>query len=148
MNAKAKQKKTVKTSMNDFFTQDNSENGVRVDLVKPNGDETEHFLIIRGMDSTDYRVATVEAMREAKDTLTNLNSLLDKGETVAPVKELEILDEKDLKKTASLIVKWSFDEECKKEDVINFLRKAPHIRDMIEGFAANRANFLTKPSAN
>ena len=143
-----KKKKPVKTSISDFFTQDNAENGVRVELVKPNGDETEHFLIIRGMDSTEYRVATVEAMRTASDTFKNLNALLEKGEKIAPKKELEVLDEKDLSRTASLIVKWSFDEECKTEDVINFLRKAPHIRDMIEGFAANRSNFLTKPSSN
>ena len=142
MNTKTKPKKTVKTSMSDFFTKENSESGVKLDLLLPSGIESGHFLIVRGIDSFSFRVATNQALRAAKDQVNHT-----KGE-ISIEDQLNIVESKELNRTASLIAGWSFDEECNTENVISFLENAPHVRQQVEAFSANRSNFLVQPSSS
>ena len=140
--------KETETTMEDFFTADQSENGVKLDLEKPNGEKTEHYLVIRGIDSKAFKIGLMKAMRKAKEEFIVLKSKLPEGEKITDEQELEIQERKSIETTAALIASWSFPQKCTEANKIKLLKNAPHIQDVIEKFSTRRENFLIKPSSN
>ncbi|SHO57828.1 phage tail assembly chaperone [Vibrio quintilis] len=120
--------------MKAFFTRQKANEGVRLPLTLPDGTKTEHFLLIRGIDSDAFREAEAEAKRQAMQ----LSMIEDEEE-----KQQAISDRK-LSLVATLVLDWSFEQECSPENVTSFLREAPQIADQVDQLAARRALFFDK----
>ncbi|WP_163836873.1 phage tail assembly chaperone [Spartinivicinus ruber] len=122
-------------SMTDFFTREKANTGIKLPLTLPDGTETEHYLVIRGVDSDFYQEAVNETRRLVLLDAKNKNSEYTNKEA-----ELTIL--------ASLVADWSFDEECTPENIKKFLREAPQIAPKIDSVAGDRSLFFGKKQSN
>lgn len=91
--------------MKAFFTRQKANEGVRLPLTLPDGTKTEHFLLIRGIDSDAFREAEAEAKRQAMQ----LSMIEDEEE-----KQQAISDRK-LSLVATLVLDWSFEQECSRK---------------------------------
>lgn len=116
---------TTETPANDmsmFFTRESANEGIKVSLLDPKGEKTDHFLVLRGSRS--------DAMTKAREEMQR--RMLDKD-----------ADRMDLIRAllASSVKSWSFKAECTLENVKNFLREAPQIADQIERAIYNDSNF-------
>lgn len=119
----------------DFFTRQRANEGEKLAIIHPNGTESEHYLIVRSVDSDHYRKARDEAMREALK-ISTMPSGDDRDEAMQKV---------TIDTLASLIVGWSFEVECNEESIREFLIESPGNADRVDKFAADRARFFTKP---
>jgi len=127
----------LKSSMKDFHTRAAASVGVEVPLALPDGTPTEHWLRVRGVDSDEYRKADLLAKREAI-TIAGMEG--DAREEAIELQKHKII--------ASLIAGWSFPEECTEENVIEFLREAPQVADMVDRLARNRAVIHAKKQSS
>lgn len=82
-----------------------------------------------GTDSDAFRKAKLEA-----------NRLVVAGDLA--------LDDFEPFLIASLIVDWSFDEECNNDNKVALLREAPSLCEAIDRQASKRANFTKRLSPN
>jgi hypothetical protein len=118
--------------MEQFYTREKANEGIKLPLTCVNGEATDHYLVIRGRDSDLFR----DAESEAKRALINsggedVNSIAKEG-----VKTV----------IASLVSGWSFDKECNLNNVKQFLESAPQISDEIDRVAGDRALFFALKS--
>ena len=120
--------------MDAFFTRDKANEGIKVPLRTPEGEATDHYLVVRSQWSDSFQKAKAEAYR------ADLAAIAGKGEAKA--------EDRTVVLTAALVADWAFDEECTPENVQNLLRNAPQLRDMIDRYASNDARFFTKPSSD
>ena len=122
------------SDMDAFYTREAANNGIKVPLFTPDGSATDHYIMIRGVDSDEFRAADTEARR----------SVL-KFAAIEDPAELDIATSDAIRKTrASLVISWSFEQECTLDNVINFLREAPQLADAIDMTAAKRSLFFVK----
>lgn len=121
------------SGMEDFYTRDKANEGIKVPLYLPDGKESEHSIKIRGVDSDIFRAADTEARRAA---LQIARSGLSDEEKNLAYKKVEN------KLIASLVISWTFDKECTLDNVVEFLENAPQIKDGIDLKAGNRKAFL------
>lgn len=128
------------SSMEDFFTSDRAEEGIKVPLTSPDGKDTDHWLQLRGIDSNVFRTA------EAQSRRTVLKLAVDK-ELDESDKQDRVKDE-ERKVLSSLIKAWSFDMECTPENIITLLTKAPQIEDMVNKITAQRTLFFREAVKN
>lgn len=126
-------KKTGKKINNQsaFFTRTAANKGVKVPLHTPDNKPTEHWLLVRGVNSDQFRNAKISQARE----MARISVIKDKGER-----------ENELAKAhcgivASLIADWSFDEECNEENVVAFLLEAPQLCDKVDIVAGSHGDF-------
>lgn len=124
--------------MKEFYTRQTANEGVNLPLYHPDGTLSEHYLIVRGIDSDHFRQAESAAKRKAVDI----------AQIESEQKRAEAVRETELECIAALIANWSFPEDCTKINVVNFLREAPQIADMVNRFAARRAEFFSKKSTS
>lgn len=122
--------------MKEFYTRKKANEGVKLPLYYPDGTISEHWMIIRGVDSDQFRKAETVAKRKAMD----LAQIENEDERADKVRDTE------LECIAALVASWSFDKPCDQATVVNFLQEAPQIADMINRFAARRAEFFGKKS--
>jgi hypothetical protein len=127
----------TKTSMEDFFTRDVANEGIKLPLYTPTGEKTEHFLHIRGVDSDAFR----EADSKAKRAFFRISSLPQEEQD-------EALNHETMKLLSCLVISWSFDKECTQENVIEFLKTAPQIADSINQIAVKRKIFFAQRSSS
>lgn len=120
--------------LQDFFTRKTANEGKKVPLLAPDGSETEHWLLVRGMDSDEFRKAEAKGRRRA----------IEVAETKDAEKIVAALEETRLETVAALVADWSFSEKCTRENVVNAFREAPQIMDAVNRFAGNRTNFFSK----
>ena len=120
--------------MQEFFTRERANNGIRVPLHFPDGSLSEHWLQIGGVDSDAFRAAELKAKRYAID----IAQIESEGEKAAAIRKTE------LECVASLILGWSFEEPLTIENVVKFLTEAPQIADMVNRLAAKRSEFYSK----
>lgn len=133
-------------SIESFYTVPKSTEGVKLFLHLPDGQKTEEFLILRGIDSKEYKIATYKATREA---LEAINKHGDEDGNLEPEKEIELIEEKEITRCCSLVVGWSFKKyEFNEENIKKFLSQSPDTINKILVFASDRSNFFTKPSSN
>ncbi len=119
--------------MEQFFTADKAEEGVEFPLSAPDGSETDHYLMVRGLDSDTFKTEQIKSRRK-------INDLAAGG---AKLTEQQMIDSR-LELLSCLISGWSFDEACTRENVLTFLKKAPQIADSVDELSANRRVFYAK----
>lgn len=119
-----------------FFTRQTANEGVELPLYYPDGTKSEHWLKVRGVDSDQFRQAETIAKRKSME-IAQVEDIQERAEMVR---------EAELSCIASLIAGWSFDQELTQANIMNFLREAPQIADMVNRFAAQRTEFYRKKS--
>jgi hypothetical protein len=122
-----------------FHTRQSANEGIDLPLYLPDGTATEHSIKIRGVDSEVFRRAEIESRRRAMEAAATKGK-----EGVGPSEQLE----ERLFLIASLVISWSFEQECTVENVKTFLREAPQVADQIDSLAAKRSLFFKKGSTN
>lgn len=121
------------SALSDFHTREVANEGIKVPLSLPNGDKSEEYLLIRGIDSDEFRRANVKKQRD----LINLAQL---GEEEREAK----LERASAELIASLVISWSFKAEFNEENLVQWLIDAPQIADMIDRIASQRGLFIKK----
>jgi len=137
MGTKKENKGAGKCGMGAFNVVKKSTEGVEMPLTLPDGTATEEHLVVRGADSTKFQGAKAKANREL---LTALKKSKDD-----PEKRQALQDSSTRKILASLVVGWSFDEECNEVNVLKFFADAPQVQEQVGAFAGERTNFFVKP---
>lgn len=130
------EKKTPTLGMEAFFTREKAEAGIKLPLYSPLGEKTEHWLRIRGIDSDEFRVAESEARRDAM-RVAAIEDPEERNIAIADAQRSLI---------ATLVIGWSFEQECSHSNVMKFLREAPQIQDAIDKAASRRALFFVSES--
>ena len=120
----------------DFFTRAKANEGERMPLSLPDGTPTDEWLLIRGVDSDEFRHALDEFRRE----LLVLASVKDEAERA------EKTEAARLKLNAALVIGWSFDAEFSEAALLEFLRESPYITAEVDRFASDRRRFFGKRS--
>lgn len=120
----------------DFFTRAKANEGERMPLSLPDGTATDEWLLIRGVDSDEFRHA-LDAFR--RDLLTYA-SIKDEGE------KAEKTEAARLALNAALVIGWSFDAEFSDVALMEFLRESPYIAAEVDRFASDRRRFFGKRS--
>lgn len=118
--------------MKEFFTKEGNSTPRKMPLFLKSGEATEHYLMIIGTESDEFRLAQAKAMRSAA---------ISASESSYGDEEAKALD---LMLISSLIDSWSFDEECTDESKAEFLNNAPYLRDAVNVFGADQDNFTKK----
>lgn len=129
---------TKKTGMEAFFTRSIANEGIELPLYSPTGEKTEHWLRVRGIDSDEFRAAEANAKRDA----FQIASVEDMAERA------RLVTESQRKLIASLVVGWSFEQECTLENVMAFFREAPQIQEAVDRAASRRALFFAARSSS
>jgi len=127
----------MKNPFDAFCITKQSEEGVTLPLTLPNGQPTEHWLKVRGMDCPQCRASEAVYDRElALLAAENAKKELD------PVEYRERRAALARNYVASFVVDWSNTQECTKENVVSFLEQAPQIQEAIDRFVSTRSNFM------
>lgn len=122
----------------DFFTRAKANEGERMPLSLPDGTPTDEWLLVRGIDSDEFRMATDEFRRE----LLALASLKDEKERA------EKSEAARLKLNAAFVIGWSFEVEFTRDALLEFLRESPYITAEVDRFASDRRRFFGKRSTS
>lgn len=122
--------------MKEFYTREKANEGIELPLFLPDGTLSEHWLIVRGVDSDKFRQAESTAKRKAIE-FAQIEGMQERADAVRTA-ELECI--------AALIADWSFPQECTADNVVTFLREAPQIADEVNRFAARRIAYFRKKS--
>lgn len=125
-------------AMQQFFTRERANEGIKFPLSFPDGRESPHWLTIRGVDSDQFK--TAEAASRRRIFALTAEKAADKSQ----VDKLE--QEEKLETIASLVAAWSFDEPCTLEAIKTFLREAPQIADAVNRLATRRTLFFGSSS--
>lgn len=122
--------------MQEFHTRSASNEGKKVPLFTPEGKISDHWFIIRGVDSDAFRKADTNSKRKLLEIsrIENADERYEAGQKL----ERELV--------AVLVADWSFPEPCTVETVANFFLEAPQLLDMVNTYAARRSNFFAKGS--
>lgn len=122
-------------SMEKFFTRDVANEGIEIPLYLPGTDtKSGEWIRIRGVDSDEFRLADLQAKR-------NLRKFSESGVLSDSVHQDEMR-----RLIASLVISWSFEQECNPKAVEEFLKNAPQIQDAINQLASKRALFFKNGS--
>lgn len=124
--------------MNAFFTRGPANEGVQLPLYLPNGEKSEHWVRVLGVDSDAFRAAEAESRRDAF-RIAAIESREERASEIAKSKRGLI---------ASLVVAWSFEQPCTRENVEAFFMEAPQIMDAIDMAASKRALFFVGRSSS
>ena len=120
-----------------FYTREAANAGVRVPLFRPDGTPTEHWLLVRGIDSDAWHAAQAAS----RQRMMAAASSPEKIKQLDPEEERVVL-------VASLVAGWSVPEEATPDAVKKFLREAPQIIAEVDRIASNRARFFGGSSSS
>lgn len=137
--------------------------GIKMELILPDGTASDDWLIIRGIDSDEFIRARDELNRQYAMDQVNINALAGAKQVVGELKgddhkqamnHIKIVEElirsmtpeseRKVMLQASLIKEWSFEEECSLDNRLEFLRGNPTLADQIDTLAADRKAFYQK----
>ncbi len=125
--------------MESFFTRQRANEGIELPLYLPTGEKTAHVLRIRGIDSDAFKTEEAESRRRLLDlAAADLNKAVQAS--VAQEEKLAIL--------SALVISWTFDMPCTRENVRRFLQEAPQIADQIDRLSSRRQLFFRNGSGN
>lgn len=127
-------------SMEQFFTRDRANCGRKITLTDPTGKPTDEWLLIRHIWSDAFQLAEEAALREARDMIMAMGE--DKDEQALA----DIRRDAKTKLLASLVARWSFDQECTSEAAFQFLYSAPQIAEQIDKVSADGKAFFGEES--
>ena len=120
--------------MGQFFTRERANEGKTVFLADPTtGEDTEHWIMIRGADSDIFRNRETELKREA----------FKKSEKGSIDDRIVAFDKIKNKLIAALVIDWSFDHECNEASVLEFFNEAPQIADALDTISGDRTAFFS-----
>lgn len=122
----------------DFFTRTKANEGEKLPLSLPDGTPTDEWLLIRGVDSDEFR----DALDEHRRAILANAAIKDEAER-AEQNRLA-----GLKLHCALVMGWSFDTEFTQEALQEFLIEAPHLAIEVDNFASNRKRFFRKSSTS
>ena len=134
-----------RSEMEEFFTKDKANQGIELPLYTPDGKKTDHLLTILGVDSDAHYQAELREKRKIM-ALTPTVKSLPESEREAVISKAQ--RDSELEIFASLILDWTFEEECNHENKIKFLTNAPQIADMIDKVASDRKLFFMSGQSN
>ena len=126
--------------MEEFYTSERANEGIKFPLHLPGGGKTAHWLTIRGVDSDAFQrierdnkreMAVIQATARTIDDLQKRADFFD-----AEYERLE------LRSIAVLISNWSFEQDCSPDNVIAFLKKAPQVKEAVNRLSVNRTLFF------
>lgn len=126
------------TTMEEFYTRNRANEGNKLPLYYPDGRESEHWLIVRGIDSDHFRMAESAGRKKALEAL----------QIESQQKRAEFARNVEVETIASLVAGWSFDMPCTPDNVVKFLHEAPQICDMVNRYAAKRTEFYKAKSTS
>ena len=124
--------------MEEFYTRSIASEGVKVPLTLPNGEPSEHWIQMRGIDSDEYKKADAAVKRK----------LLEVSKIEDADKRFEAGQDLEREVIAAIIAGWSFSLECTTENKMKFLKEAPQIHDQLNQLSANRKYVFRKGSMN
>jgi len=117
--------------LSDLYTTDRHEEGAELVVKDEYGKDTNLVLILKGRDSKAYRDgrrAHQKAVIEAMTNKQNLDSLDD--------------EKLDVDTFVAMTIGWKgTDEEFSEKLCRELYTKAPYVRDQVDLFIGNRANF-------
>lgn len=125
-------------SIEQFYTREKANSGIKMPLYLPTGGKSEHWLMLRGVDSDAFRDAKTEGEREAAE-IAAIKDAKERGEAMRASQRRLV---------SSLVSGWSFDQECTRESVENLFLNAPQIMDAVDKVVSNRAIFFAIGSAS
>lgn len=131
------------SSFKNYFTREAHNNPLRLFFAAPDGSGAEDWIDIVGLESDKFRSARDESERSFYAGLTDIKDAEKRAEYISA----QAKDSK-LRMIASLVVGWSFDEECNVENALLLLAEAPFIADQIDRKAASTKEFLAKKPKN
>jgi hypothetical protein len=125
--------------MEEFFTKDAANEGIKIPLHLPSGEKSEHTITIYGVDSDEFYCALQSEKR--KLSLIEMEANLLKGR-----ERLDFINEKQRESEstvlANLIKDWTFEMECTIENKIHFVKNAPQIGEQINKISGDRKLFF------
>lgn len=119
--------------LEDFYTRDKHETGAVCEIRYPDGSPSRLKIRVKGLDSDVYRRASKRHANQALDHIANrtIEKFNDEKET--------------LQALVDLTIGWNDEDEdvpaFTPEKCLELYREAPYVRDQVDGFIANRANF-------
>ncbi|WP_213993867.1 phage tail assembly chaperone [Sodalis sp. dw_96] len=122
--------------LSDFATRAEANEGKKLFLLLPDGTPTEEYLLVRGIDSDEFRAAKTAASRAVFEL--DKKQLDDKGF----IKKFD--EDAEFTQFQALVINWSLDEEFTPDNLKLLLTESPNIRERVNNFAANRAEFFKK----
>lgn len=131
------------SSFKDYFTRPAHNTAIRLTIAAPDGSGNEGWLDMVGAESDRFRAARESSEHELLASLAKIENVDDRKKFIAEQKQAS-----RLKMLASLVVAWSFDEECSQENVLLLLQEAPFISDEIDRKSASTKDFLAKKPTN
>ena len=127
---------TESTSMSSFFVDEAAEEGIKMPLLSPTGQETDHWLQIRSVDSKSFRKKESRMKREIAIQASRTDLTDDEKEEAYQKIQTELV--------AELVIAWSFPEECNLENKVTLFTKAPQIFDAVDSVSGKRPLFYAK----
>lgn len=124
------------STMDKYKTRSKVSNPVRQHLLDPTTQElTTDYLEIRSSLSDEFMDARDRSMQEVSE--------IDEQD---PKKRKALVKEIQLRMSAALVAGWSFSEPCTEENVVEFLREAPQVRNLVNSVADDAQRFFNRPS--
>ncbi len=120
-------------SISDFYILDGANEGTEIPLETPDG-KKEEWIRIRSRDSEAYQTASLKARRER--LAMSPDATQEEKDKQAEKRELDLYE--------SLVIGWSFKEECNPVEIRKMLVNAPQIVELISNFSMLRALFTKK----
>jgi len=120
----------------DFHTRAKANEGERMPLALPDGTPTDEWLLIRGVDSDQFRAALDDYRRDA----------LTIAATKDQAEKAEKSEQSRLRLNAALVIGWSLDADFTEAALLEFLRESPYITAEVDRFASDRRRFFGKRS--
>lgn len=121
-----------KNDMELFMTGKQHSEAKKLKLYAPDGTETEHYLMLIGIDSKVMR-------RKKKDLFTEVASNI-KEKTF----DADMQDKFSLDLLSTAVTGWSFKEECTFDKVREFLDNSPSILEAVDVFINESENYFEK----
>lgn len=120
--------------MEEFYTRQKANEGVKLPLVFPDGSPSEEWVIIRHIQSDAFRETLEEDSRRKLIAMT----AEDDEKLEEPITHIDLL--------VSLISDWSFESKLTDANKKQLLTEAPQIADYIDKFATDKKRFFARPS--
>lgn len=129
----------------DFYTRKQATDGVRMPLFDKRGRLTSEWILVRGIDSAEYRTAH-DAFHRMLVRLVTAVRAQGSDAMLSPESDAQ-REAADLAEKAALVAGWSLEGECTQAAILELLDKAPYVGDQIVAFATDRDGFFGDNSA-
>lgn len=132
--------------MADFLMSSRAEKGAPIAIKLPDGKDSGHTITVRGIDSDSWRVARAKRSRASAEIMGFKDDSLTPEEISAVHAKKN--HKADMEMLSSLVVSWSFEEQCTPESTMDLLMGCPMIATQIDVEAGKQGRFFGKPSSN